>query len=1033
MATFAAVGALVATLMSPAHYAYADTTAVSTVYETATNTVDGSTAASSDAPGGHKTGTAKPGDTLKWVVPYQNNTGAAATVDVKADMRQGTGFSTGSYVPGSLQLPPNPNAAGTLTPQYSVGGTWSSGTPPADATGVGYTGTVFPPTTQQLSATFPSPSGTTLATTGGDGYNAVTRGNLTYAVFHHTAGNIVYCAQQNGSTCPGWPTNQNAQPWSTVAGTPIGTGAAIQLGTAWQNGTWISGDKLFWLMGTWDNSSTGTACLDLSTTTPTSCGYTVLTTNPINNSQWAHIGSSGITASNGNIYAVASTGRSNGTGTYQYVCITPSTGASCGTLQIMSGVTSQQALQATTFDNRVFASVQQTPTSSWQTFCYVAGGTLCTGNWPVTTSTSAALGGNVYAPVLSTSGVLTGVCTIANGAGSTTSCWDLSGNPLANNPYTGTGAFYNVTTNTSGDVYKSGTKVYVSIGNMITCRDFAQWSGTGAVPACTGFSNPVNNKNYTVRSASTIAPNCLVADSDSGQITFFNAITGGGCMGTSGPSSMTVTPETYYCGSGAGGFQGWGTLSLPGLVAGTYTNTSVTLRDQNNAVISGWNNVTLNPGESRSLAGVPTTVTSIVASVTVNGVNDPSGVASGQLSISWVGSPPELCFETIAPPVSCDAAAPLRVFSYANAVTTSSAASDSPGGNGSGGSTAANQADFLVQADPSQCALQISKTASVPSARPGDTVAYTITVRNTGSQAYDSASFTDDLGDVLQDATFDGNATASTGSVTYALPALSWSGALAAGATATITYSVTVKNPDAGDHRMVNTVVSPTAGSNCAAGSADAVCTANVPISDLTVTKTADDSAVQSPARVGDLVTYRFSAQNTGQTTLSAVTITDPHPGLSALTYSWPAPANPGVLLAGQTVTATATYALTQADIDNGLVQNSATAAGNPPTGPPVTTPPTGADVPLVQGPDLTLTKTANSSGVSDPAAVGDIVEYTFTATNTGKAMFAYDSPSTNAVQAATFESAESRVRLGAPGSGQKRSSPPRPSYSVSR
>ncbi|MDN4597886.1 DUF7507 domain-containing protein [Leifsonia virtsii] len=1027
----AAVGALVGTLMLPEYYASAETTAISTIYETATNTANNSVGASSDAPGGRKTGTAKPGDTIKWVVPYANNTSANASVNLQADLHIGSQSApAGTYVPGSLQLPSNLNALGTLTPQYTAPGdqTWTSGTPPANATGVGYTGTLLPTRTRQLSLNFPSPTGTTLATVGGDGYNAVTRGNLTYAVFHHKAGDVVYCALQNGATCPGWPTNQNAQRWSTVVGTPIGTGAAIELGTAWQNGTWISGNKLFWLMGTWDNSSTGTACLDLSTTTPTSCGYTVLTTNPINNSQWAHIGASGIPASNGNIYAVASGGRVNGTGTYSYVCISPSTGASCGTLQIMSGVTSSQALQATTFGDRVFASVQQTSTSSWQTYCYVAGGQLCTGSWPVTSSTSAALGGNVYAPILSTTGTLTGVCTIANGAGSSTSCWSLSGAPAPANPYAGTGAFYNVTTNTSGDVFRSGTRVYVSTGNTVMCRDFAQWSGTGAVPACAGFTNPTNNKNYTVRSAASIAPNCLVADSDSGQITFFNAITGGGCVGTSGPSTMTVTPASSYCGSGAAGFTGWGTLSLPGLVVGTYSNSSVTLRDQNDAIIAGFDNVTLAAGGTLSLAGIPTTVTSISATVTVNGVNDPSGVTPGQISVSWNGSPPELCFETVAPPVSCDAPAPTRIWSSASAVTTSAGGSDAPSGNSAGGGTSANQADFLVSADPSQCSLAITKTPSAASARPGDTVTYMITVRNTGTQAYDNASFTDDLSDVLQDATFNDDQSASTGTVSYASPNLSWSGPLAAGAAATITYSAKVRNPDPGDHRMINTVVSPTIGSNCASGSSDADCTANVPVSDLTVTKTADSASVQSPARVGDVITYDFTAHNTGQTTLDGVTIADAHPGLGALVYTWPSPANAGRLLPGQTVTATATYALTQADIDAGLVQNTATATGNPPTGPPVTTPPSGVQVPLDQGPELSLTKSANSLGVADPAAVGNTIEYTFVATNTGKATPEYDSPSTKAVHAASFESGESRVRLGAPGSGQKRSSPPEPS-----
>ncbi|WP_419203816.1 DUF7507 domain-containing protein, partial [Paenarthrobacter nitroguajacolicus] len=98
--------------------------------------------------------------------------------------------------------------------------------------------------------------------------------------------------------------------------------------------------------------------------------------------------------------------------------------------------------------------------------------------------------------------------------------------------------------------------------------------------------------------------------------------------------------------------------------------------------------------------------------------------------------------------------------------------------------------------------------------------------------------------------------------------------------------------------------------------------------------KSADSSAVQSPSVVGDQITYTFTSKNTGNVKLTNVSITDPLSGLSALTYTWPG--TPGELLPGQTVTATATYAITQADIDAGHVANSATTTGTPPVGPPV-------------------------------------------------------------------------------------------------
>ena len=69
--------------------ASADTTGISTSYKTGTDLTNGSTASSSAAPGGATTGTANPGDTIKWAVDYQNNTSGNASVDVKDPLTNG--------------------------------------------------------------------------------------------------------------------------------------------------------------------------------------------------------------------------------------------------------------------------------------------------------------------------------------------------------------------------------------------------------------------------------------------------------------------------------------------------------------------------------------------------------------------------------------------------------------------------------------------------------------------------------------------------------------------------------------------------------------------------------------------------------------------------------------------------------------------------------------------------------------------------------------------------------------------------------
>ena len=74
------------------------------------------------------------------------------------------------------------------------------------------------------------------------------------------------------------------------------------------------------------------------------------------------------------------------------------------------------------------------------------------------------------------------------------------------------------------------------------------------------------------------------------------------------------------------------------------------------------------------------------------------------------------------------------------------------------------------------------------------------------------------------------DAAATTGRRVVSRPVLTWTGNLAAGATATITYSVTVNNPDTGGKVMTNTVVSAAVGSTCPAGGGNAVCTATVAV-----------------------------------------------------------------------------------------------------------------------------------------------------------------------------------------------------------
>ncbi|MEF9884461.1 DUF7927 domain-containing protein [Streptomyces sp. P9-A4] len=121
--------------------------------------------------------------------------------------------------------------------------------------------------------------------------------------------------------------------------------------------------------------------------------------------------------------------------------------------------------------------------------------------------------------------------------------------------------------------------------------------------------------------------------------------------------------------------------------------------------------------------------------------------------------------------------------------------------------------------------LEITRTASPRTVKPGDTLTYTITAKNISPLDYPNATFGDDLTGNLDDADYNGDVrTTGPGAATYRKPRISYTGTIPAGKTATVTYSVKIKNPPAGDGKLRNSVVVETPRSNCGEGSEDPSC-----------------------------------------------------------------------------------------------------------------------------------------------------------------------------------------------------------------
>jgi uncharacterized repeat protein (TIGR01451 family) len=263
-------------------------------------------------------------------------------------------------------------------------------------------------------------------------------------------------------------------------------------------------------------------------------------------------------------------------------------------------------------------------------------------------------------------------------------------------------------------------------------------------------------------------------------------------------------------------------------------------------------------------------------------------------------------------------------------------------------------------------ALTLVKTADPTSiTAAGETVDYSFLVTNTGNVTLTDVGVTETA--------FSGSGTA---------PAISCPAdtlAPTASQTCTATYTVTQADVDAGEITNTATAHGTPPGSTTPVVSPPDSARVTAPASpSLTVVKSASPNDSDS-FTVGRLVTYSFVVTNTGNVTLTDVTV---HEGTFTGSGTMSAPNCPtNTLVPGAQLTCTATYTVTQADIDAGSVTNKATATGTPPTGPDVDTPPSEVTIPGNQHPAITIVKSATPAMVSK---IGTAVTYSFLVTNTG-------------------------------------------------
>ena len=141
------------------------------------------------------------------------------------------------------------------------------------------------------------------------------------------------------------------------------------------------------------------------------------------------------------------------------------------------------------------------------------------------------------------------------------------------------------------------------------------------------------------------------------------------------------------------------------------------------------------------------------------------------------------------------------------------------------------------------------------------------------------------------------------------------------------------------------------------------------------------DNHTISNAFVGMEIPYTFVGTNNGNKTLVNVKIVDEMEGLSEIAYVWPG--EEGVLEPGQVVMATATYKLTQADLDAANVKNEAVIKGTTLEGDPVDDP-GDTTTEITQHPGLSVIKTTEVTKIDDAVAGETVIPYSFVIGNTG-------------------------------------------------
>ena len=277
----------------------------------------------------------------------------------------------------------------------------------------------------------------------------------------------------------------------------------------------------------------------------------------------------------------------------------------------------------------------------------------------------------------------------------------------------------------------------------------------------------------------------------------------------------------------------------------------------------------------------------------------------------------------------------------------------------------------ITDTNPHLTVTKASNLATGETASLGQTITYTITVKNDGNLTVSNIELTD---------TVEGYPAAD---ITANLDKTR----LVPGETATATFTHVVNEQDILAGSVKNTATA-TGDNQSDDPTGDEPGTKEDPTDKpnphLTVTK-ASNVATGETASLGQTITYMITVKNDGNLTVSNIKLTDTVEGYTAADIT--ANLDKTTLVPGETATATFTHVVNEQDILAGSVKNTATATGDNPSDdhPTGVEPGTKEDPTDEPNPHLTTVKDIRSAPANGTTyGTGETVRYMITVTNDG-------------------------------------------------